>query len=134
MSIRPVQKEDVKFIFDSWANSWRREKWAGIIPNHRYHEIIREVIEGLIARGALLDVVEEDGRIHAWICHEKDRTGRMIIHYLYSRDKYSEVTLLHYAKDTQGYITPGYYTHRIPLLTGLLSPDWIHAPEIARRK
>lgn len=133
MIIRPHDAEDIGFIMDSYLNSWRTSKFAGVVPNHLYYETQRQLMEGLLARGAKLTVAspESDPRaILGWACHEvKDE--KCVLHYLFLRDSHLAPAAAEALFEALPGTKPGFMTHRLfhPLLR-----DFVHAPEIARRK
>lgn len=131
---RPIKpnSEELNFIYDSWLNSWRTSKWAGVVPNHLYYDTQRALISGLLERGATLRVVtfaSAPDMILGWVCYEY-KDGATILHYIYSRDPYLAPDLTRFLMDTT--IGPvGLLTHQ---QGNKALRKWKHCPEIARRK
>lgn len=128
---RPHTAEDLPLVFDTYLATWRISKFAGTVPNHLYHEVQRQALEGLLGRGAKLTVACHENRpdrILGWACSEV-KDGRCVVHYLFERDVGLEVATVLVAS-LEG-TKPGFVTHKLffPALR-----DWTHAPEIARRK
>lgn len=133
LNVRKVKPGDLNFIFDSWMKSWRESKWAGTTPNHLYYNVQRELIEGLIHRGATLLVVSPAGQddiILGWACGE-EKDGASVLHYLYVKDPFIGFDLDRALLDALPGTKPGFITHK---LTGKEWKAWRHTPEMARRK
>jgi hypothetical protein len=138
--IRPLKAEDRDFFFDSWLKSWRKSRYAGVIPNNLYYDTYRSTIESLVARGATVQVAcgeENPDHILGWVCWEKTPDGYAVVHYLYVKDPY-----LKYQVDEKLLAgvegeRPGFYTFKYPQVERALEKAggrWTWAPEIARRK
>lgn len=125
---------DVPFVMDTWSKGWRVSPWAGTIPNNRFHEIIRETIAGLLARGAVIEVAcarHDPDKILGFICTEKLADG-VACHWLYVKDPFRRMGL---GAELIGRNAPQgnrFYTHRTR--DSAYFAGWRHAPEIARRK
>lgn len=133
LRVRPAKATDLNFIFDSWMKSWRESKWSGVIPNHLYFNVQRELIEGLISRGATLLVVspaDQEAVILGWACGE-EKDGACILHYLYVKDPFLDYDLDRLLIDALPGTKPGFITHK---LNGKEWKAWRHVPEMARRK
>lgn len=137
--IREATSSDVGFIMSSWKRSWRVSPWAGCIRNDEYFASISSTIEGLIGRGATLQVAcfgGAEGRILGWVCAEVLGDGTCAIHYVYVKDPYLRLgigdLLVERAKGTK----PGLFTFRFSQTAEAcpFSEGWTHAPEVARRK
>ncbi len=137
--IREACEADVGFIMSSWKRSWRVSPWAGCIRNDEYFASISSTIEGLIARGATLQVAclaGNEGRILGWCCSEVLADGTCAINYIYVKDPYLRLgigdKLVNAAKGTK----PGLYTFRFHQVAEAcpFSEGWRHSPEVARRK
>lgn len=135
---RTARKEDVNFIFDSWLKSWRKSKYAGVIPNNLYYSTYRSTIENLVARGAELTVAcpeNNDDHILGWICHEKTSDSFAVIHYLYVKDPFMKQGIDGLLLDCVGGSKPGFYTFNYAQVANVCRKDgWRWTPEIARRK
>jgi hypothetical protein len=130
---RALKAEDVPMIFDSWLKSWRGSKYAGVIPNNRYYEIQRELIEGLVMRGATFSVAYPeamDDVILGWACSEV-KEGKTVLHYLYVKDPFLGQGITEALLGSRPGEKPGFITHK---LQEKLLKDWRWVPEMARRK
>lgn len=130
-TVRPATADDIPFVFDSWLNSWRTSKWAGVVRNCDYYSTTRSVIEDLIARGAVLLVADAGPTLLGWVCAE-EKDGRAVLHYLYTKDAYLRLGVEERLLDAVPGVKPGFFTfylHRFAKSVG-----WSFAPEIARRK
>jgi hypothetical protein len=129
---RPSKPADLSLVFDSWLNQWRTSKFAGVIPNHKYYEVQRGLIEDLFARGMRVTVAHPEGHpdlIMGWVAYEvKDMA---IVHYLFCKDAYLESAVRSLLVSAVPGAQPGLVTHRQnhPQLK-----TWRHVPELARRK
>lgn len=86
--------DEMKLVFDSWANSFRKSPWAGCIPNNLYDQVSREVARSILDRGARVIVAvtpiagREDEfpavrRVMGYSVSEPDRN---VLHWLYVKD------------------------------------------------
>lgn len=119
------------FVYDTWLNSWRQSKWAGVIPNHLYYDTQRTAIDELIARGAKVIVAELKGELLGFVCSEV-KDGKTVHHYTYVKDPFLgkglEEALLAKTAGTK----PGWFTFAQSRF--LKDKQWKHAPEMARRQ
>jgi len=136
IAYRKAQPDDVSFVFDSWLRSWRTCPAAGTIRNDMYFPVQRATIEGLIGRGAEIEIAclaADESKILGWVCSELTTRNETIIHFLYVKDPYLSFgigpTLVSRCSGTK----PGLYTHRYRQVVDAC-PGWRSAPEIARRK
>lgn len=139
LSIRLATFEDIKFIMSSWKQSWRVSPWAGVIRNDEYFDVIQSTIDGLIARGATLQVAcleSRPERILGWICSEVLPDGVCCIHYIYVKDPYLNQGIGEKLVEAAQGRKPGFYTFRYKQVSEACrsSEGWRHVPEIARRK
>ena len=140
--IRPARKEDINFIFDSWLKSWRKSRYAGVIPNHLYYATYRATIESLVARGAELNVAchaQNEDHILGWSCTEVTSDGFSVLHYCYTKDPFIGLQIDHALLDEMPGQKPGFYTFNYPQVKDALESRfpgtrWQWAPEVARRK
>lgn len=133
ISVRPYKASDLSFVFDSWLNSWRANKYAGTIPNHLYFETQRALVEGLLQRGAGVHIVSPDddpNHILGWACFEQ-KGEAAVLHYLYVKDPYLKWPVEALLLDSLPGNKPGFITHKIHFKS---LRAWKHAPEMARRK
>lgn len=138
MIVRPHKTEDLRFIFDTYLETWRLSKFAGVVPNNLFFEVHRTLLEDLIARGARFGVACHEDKpdvILGWSCYEV-KEDKNVLHYLFVRDSHPDVpgpgaetalTLINALPAR----SPGWLTHKLfhPALRG-----WLHTPEMARRK
>lgn len=127
--IRPLQPEDVAFVFDNWLKTWRVSPYAGVIRNHSYFTETRALIEDLFARGMKVLVADSGRSLLGFVAYEKkDRT---IIHYAWTKAPYLNTRVLtHLIAATDGE-KPGFFTF---FNRHLDRSGWTWTPEIARRK
>jgi hypothetical protein len=130
--IRPYRPDDLDLVVDSWLNSWRTNRYAGVIPNHLYYSTQRTLIEDLIARGARIMVADAGKTILAWACAE-EKDGQTVLHYVHTKDIYIDL-----AREVEAALIqslpgkkPGRITHHLPRY---VEAGWWHTPEMARRK
>lgn len=136
VAYRELVPGDVALVNDTWSKSFRDSPWAGVIPNNMYHEVTRQTITGLMARGARFIVacrIDDPDQVLGWLCHE-DVPGGSAVHYLFVKGPYRRQGLASELLRRLG--TPPdarrFYTHRTRNSGHF--PGWTHAPEIARRK
>lgn len=134
--IRPAGEDDIKFVMSSWKQSWRVCPWAGVIRNDEYFDSIRSTIDGLIARGAVLQVAclaSKPEAIIGWVCSELLSDGLCCIHYVYVKDPYLRNGIGEQLVDSCQGKKPGLYTFRFRQVVESCQ-GYKHAPEVARRK
>lgn len=102
--LRDLREEDEGFVLSSWCKSFKSSYAAGVIPNHRYHAIYGEVVQGILSREGIQVVVAEEtesGLVIGWCCAEdglhyltrtvdghKDHGVVPILHYVYVKLPY----------------------------------------------
>lgn len=127
--VRPWREGESGFVYDSWLNSWRTSRYAGVIRNCDYYDTTRNVIDELIGRGATLLLAELDGELLGFVCAES-KDGKVVHHYTYVKDPFLrkgvEERLL---RELGG--QPGWFTFAQERF--LKDKRWKHAPEMARR-
>lgn len=132
---RPLKPEELPFLLDSWTRSYQRSPWAGVVPNHRYPEMMREMIAGLLGRGMVVLVAAEpeSGRIMGYVAYEVKGAEQTtaVLHFIYVKDPYRKLGL---ARALRAKV-PGvrFVTHRTRA-SRALEGNATFAPEIARRK
>ena len=133
--VREASAEDLNFIYDSWFKSWRGCKYAGVIPNNRYYDLMRETVENLVGRGAKLLVAVCAGRLLGFVCFEHTTDGKSVVHYIYVKDPYFKFGVGELLRDEAfpGLVEPGFMTFKSPIVMKYFD-DFKHCPEIARRK
>jgi GNAT superfamily N-acetyltransferase len=88
--------DELKLVFDSWANSFRKSPWAGCIPNHLYDQVSREVQRSIMDRGArvLVAVTPIEGHeaefpeVRRVMGYSVSEPERGILHFLYVKAPY----------------------------------------------
>lgn len=128
--IRPFRADDLDYVYDSWLNQWRASRWAGVVPNHLYYPTQRALIDGLIARGAVILVADEGRTLLGWACGEV-KDGRTVLHYARTKDPYAQWEIDRALVAALPGEKPGFLTHWLPRYA---KDGWTHAPEMARRK
>lgn len=129
--IKPGGDWSYNFMVSAWSKSFKKSLYAGVIPNHLYHSVMKEMIDGLIARGMLSLVIcnkDNQDQILGFIAFEVE--NKYILHYIYT--KYA-VRGLGFAKLlTQAAKLPNnyIYTHK----TRHSKPEQSFKPEYARKK
>lgn len=101
-----------------------------------YYPTQRATIEGLIGRGAQLEVAclqADPDKILGWICHEQ-AGPKAVVHYIYVKDAYLSLGIGEALLARCPGEKPGFYTHRYRQVLDVCGRDWKPAPEIARRK
>jgi hypothetical protein len=132
--LRNAVAGDVAFIKSNWFRTWRRSPWAGVIPNDKFHEVTEDAIEQIIRRGARLRVACIGERLVAFLCSELTRDGRAVAHAGFAKDPYLALRPLERLVDEMPGTRPVLVTFRTPQLIHALGTDWVHAPEVARRR
>lgn len=129
-TIRPWVPEDAKFVMDNWLNSWRTNRYAGVIRNCDYYNATRTLIEDLISRGATVLVADHGRTLLGFACGEV-KDGMTVHHYTFQKDLYASKVpdLRSVLLDALPGDKPGWFTFYQPH-----PPGWRHAPEMARRK
>lgn len=128
----------MRLILDSWAKSFRNSDHSGVIPNHMYFAVVRELVAGLIVRGAKIVVADVAGRVAGWVCYEH-KDSELVLHYVYVKDMYRKQGLgsILAKGGMPGLRLPGFcvfYTHKTPAAKYVLPKGARFVPEIARRK
>lgn len=128
--VRPWHEDDVKFVYDSWLNSWRSSRYAGVVPNDLYYDTTRRAIEDLIARGAVVLVAELNGELLGFACGEV-KDGKKVHHYTYVKDPFLRQGVEERLLAALPGESPGWFTFAQSRF--LKDKQWKHAPEMARR-
>jgi ribosomal protein S18 acetylase RimI-like enzyme len=103
MIIDTPTADELKFVYDAWAQSFRKSKWAGCIPNHLYDQVSRETARTIFDRGAVVLVAvtpiagqEEEfpavRRVMGFVVAEPMRNT---LHFLYVKEKFRGVGIGH---------------------------------------
>jgi len=125
-----------EYIKVSWLNSYRKSRFAGVVPNNLYSVVYTEALRQLWLRGAELFMLvnaDFEQQVVAWAVVERTSDGKPVVHYAMtkpnSRRKGYIRQLLAYAG--VDHKQPFYYTFK----TGASRyfPAGRYVPEIARR-
>lgn len=138
---RAVEPDEIPLVLDSWCKSWRQSDYAGTIPNHLFFATHKEVIGGLIARGAKLVCAAIGARVAGWVAFEHKGDDSAILHMVYVKDPYRrnelkrEVGLGTELVDIAIAGRPKvFYTHKTRHSRYVLPKRAVWCPEIARRR
>lgn len=85
MKLDAPRADEFNFIFDSWARSFQKSKWAGCIPNNMYDSVSRAASSEIIDRGARVTVaVEEmDDGTRNIVGYSVSEPAKKVVHYIY---------------------------------------------------
>lgn len=132
------QADEFAFIFDSWANSFRRSPWAGCVPNNMFDAVSRAAAAGIIDRGAHVVVALPDGDTRRIMGYAVSEPAKGVLHWLYVKNDFRRMgvgrALLQQVTDQMP--VPGQsrtYSHRTRMSDRFLR-DWTWDPVTARVK
>lgn len=128
--IRPFAASDVNFVFDTWLNSWRVSKYAGVVRNCSYYTETRSLIEDLLARGMKVAVADAGSTLLGFVAYEV-KDGEAVVHYLWVKSPYLNLPIADRLLDAIPARRPGMFTFHNRRLE---KAGWKHVPEIARRQ
>lgn len=138
---RAIEPAEIPLVLDSWAKSWRQSDYAGTIPNHLFFSVHKEMIGGLIARGAKLVAAAIGNRVAGWVCFEHKGPDEVVVHFVYVKDPYRRNELrreVGLGTELVGLAVAGrpkvFYTHKTRHARYVLPKHAVWVPEIARRK
>lgn len=127
--------DEFSFVFDSWANSFRKSPWAGCVPNRLWDSVSRATAGEILDRGARVIVAHKelpDGkrRVAGYSVSEPG-----ILHWLYVKRDYRGVgvgraLLVETARTFPA--GPRVYTHRTAASAKFLGSSWRWDPVSAR--
>ncbi len=129
---KPLTESELPLVYDSWIKSYRKSPFAGCLPNHVAHTILRANIVDLLNAGATLRGVFDDGRCVAWVCEDLvDDTP--VVHFAYIKASHDTDKFRPALRDM---LAPkeGIYTYRTRWLTNFLGPSFRHEPGVARSR
>jgi hypothetical protein len=131
-TVRPwsADGDDPKFVYDSWLNSWRTSRYAGVVRNCDFYDTTRATIDDLIARGAVVLVAEHESELLGYICGEQ-KDGKKVVHYLFVKDPFLRCGVEERLLAELPGVSPGWFTFAQSRF--LKDRAWKHAPEMARR-
>jgi hypothetical protein len=135
--IRPPTADELPGVYKAWADTWKRSRSAGCIPNDLFDQVHSALVSQLLDRGMQIRVLVAAIRpavVLAWVAFEPDRRGDgVIVHYAYTREGFRERGYARFLLDDIGAGKKFIYTHQ----TGAGAQCWPeakHNPGIARRK
>ncbi len=133
-----VLPDELAFVFDSWASSFKKSPWAGCVRNADYAAVMRATMSEIIDRGASVIVgwcPTEDGerRIVGYYVAEKSRP---ILHWLYVKNGFRGLGMGSELLTDLFTRMPGHtnwsYTFRTLASAGFLGTRFRHNPVHAR--
>lgn len=86
MKIGAPTADEYAFVYDAWANSFKKSPWAGCVPNSLWDTVSRQLIRSTLERGAIVqvatvDIEGQDGRrVAGYTVTEPERN---ILHWLF---------------------------------------------------
>jgi GNAT superfamily N-acetyltransferase len=129
--------DELPFIYDSWANSFRKSKWAGCVLNRDWEATSRATIGEILDRArVIVAVVDLEDGTRRVVGYSVSEPARSCLHWLYvKRDfrgfGYGRQLLDHTLDGATG---PWVYTHRTNASTRFLGHGFTWDPVIARVK
>lgn len=127
-----------EFVVSSWLSSYRKSKYAGVVPNNLFKAVYTEAIKQLYDRGAKVVLAVNPAypdQILGWLCHERTSDDKPVVHSMFIKSRYRQPQFgLAEALFTAAEINPAelfYYTFRTD--APLPYPRARYTPEIARR-
>lgn len=138
MEITSPTADEFAFVFDSWANSFRKSPWAGCIPNNLYDQVSRATMTNILDRGArvLVAVTPIDGhegrRVMGYSVFEPERRT---LHWVFVKRDFRGVGV---GRTLLAATCPGddrwSYTHRTRASAKYLGPRFVWDATSARTK
>lgn len=115
VSFREYRDGDYNFLLSNWAKSYRGSPYSGPIPNNRYHETMKELVDQLLERGAYVVLAvsqDNDDQFLGFVCWEQ-AAAAAVVHYVFVKDEFREIhglgrILLSVATKGQPFV----YTHK----------------------
>jgi|TARA_R110000868_G_scaffold43972_8_gene147503 GNAT superfamily N-acetyltransferase len=88
MITRPVDNDDLSFIFSSWMRSFKQSYTVRPVPSKIYHDNQKQIIEYIIARSEIIIAcnAEDPAHIFGWACYEIEPIHTL--HYVYVKQPY----------------------------------------------
>jgi GNAT superfamily N-acetyltransferase len=111
LAIRPAEPDDLPFIADSYAHSYRASHWAGTVPMHVWQRVARESFAWLLEEHEPMVLVAGEPKgpdLYGWIAVQRGLVapqrvrdgGRWqtrtlplgpIVHYVYVKEAYRRI-------------------------------------------
>lgn len=128
--------DELKFVLDSWSNSFKKSKYAGCIPNNLWASVSRTSITQLLSR-QLCDVLvalspTSDGSRGLVMGYIVGEPG--ILHWVYTKKNFRRLGI---GKTLLAALTKNWdvqlkkfprYTHKTDCADRFLPPGWKHDP------
>jgi hypothetical protein len=136
VATRPVKQEDIMDVVKWWTGSFKRSKWAGVVPNNEFPKVQGELIRQLLSRGAKCTLAvnkANPAQVLGFICTERTRLNEPVVHFLFVKDYYRRHGISKLLLKVEDIPCDGsaFYTHKTAFSKYYKAK---HVPEIARRK
>ena len=132
---RPPTPSAIPGLLQVWADTYRKSRWAGALPNNIYWDAYSEAFRQLLNRGARVLVAasaEHPELVLGWIVYEPTARGEVVCHYAYVKPLYRRRGLANALLDAAGLTKDCVYTFRTE--DARFWPKAKYVPGIARRK
>jgi ribosomal protein S18 acetylase RimI-like enzyme len=133
--LRPANKDDIGFIFNSWLKSYKSSKFTEQIPNEIYYAEHHKIIENLLQQyNVIIAANQEDpNQLYGFICAGLT-DGIFTLHYLYVKHTFRRMgianSLLNAFEHNSDYAA--IYTHKTRSATSLAEKyNFIYHPYVA---
>ncbi len=136
LSWGPMEADEAVFVLDTISKSFRASPFAGVIPNHMWHPVMKATVTGLLERGAMVLVARAAGRVVGYVMYE-NKGEDVFVTYTYVKD---HARRLGVAKDLLARVgvvkgRRWFYQFKTPAAAYLTKGHVaVHCPESARRK
>lgn len=130
--------DEYAFVFDSWARSFQKSRYAGCIPNHLYPQVSRAGSADILDRGAKVEVAYVDmpdgsRRVMGYSVSEPQRN---ILHWVFVKRDYRQLgigrALVDRVTAECDPAKPKHYTYRTDASAKFLGPSWQWEAKLAR--
>ncbi len=115
MRLCSPEADEFNFVFDSYARSFKKSKWAGCVPNHLYDSVSRACMSEIIDRGARVVVaVEGEDGARRIVGYSITEPVKKTVHYIYVKRDLRGLGIGHRLLDeaTDGDLAGWVYTHK----------------------
>lgn len=132
---RPPTPTELPGLFEDWAGSFRKSRWAGNLPNNLYWSAHIEAFRQLLTRGAtalVLTTSEHPSVVLGWVVSERTSRNEVVAHYVYVTPLYRRRGIANRLLTAAGLTKDCVYTFRTD--HSRFWPKARHVPGIARRK
>lgn len=92
IAFRPPLEQDTNFILSSWAESFRRSPWSGVLPDKAFYDAHRAHLRSILSRPStsilccVAEGEEPPNDMFGWGCWE----GKTL-HYIYVKHLYRKM-------------------------------------------